>query len=141
MNMDLMNQTQNNPYMSFGEPSQPSQPQTPPQPQMPMKPFQPMAGMTGMAGLPVVPPLGLPSQETMVREGPPPLANAEYIPGFLARNIGKFVKAEFILGSNQYVDKTGRLMAVGVNYFVLQDNVSRAMIMCDLYSVRFVTLL
>ena len=77
----------------------------------------------------------------ITQQGPPPLANVEYIPGFLARHIGRYVKAEFIVGTNQFVDKTGRLVAVGVNYFVLQDVVSRNNIMCDLYSVRFVTMM
>jgi hypothetical protein len=72
-------------------------------------------------------------------EGPPPVFNPYYIPGYLRRNIGKRVRAEFTVGENLYIDKTGILREVGVNYFVLEDNVTRAMIMCDLYSVRFVT--
>jgi hypothetical protein len=72
-------------------------------------------------------------------EGPPPVFNPYYIPGYLMRNIGKRVRAEFTVGENLYIDKTGILREVGVNYFVLEDNVTHAMIMCDLYSVRFVT--
>jgi hypothetical protein len=112
--------------------------QMPGQTQIPVFPFQPEPSPFQPAQTPS--PINLPNQAAMVREGPPPLANIEYIPGFLARNIGKLARAEFILGTSQYVDRTGRLMAVGVNYFVLQDLVSHAMIMCDLYSVRFVTL-
>lgn len=51
------------------------------------------------------------------------------------------MRAEFIVGSNQYVDKTGVLIEVGINYFVLKDVNSKANIMCDLYSVKFVTIL
>lgn len=76
----------------------------------------------------------------MTQEGPPPVTNIEYIPGYLANNIGKNVRAEFVIGT-QYVDKTGKLVEVGVNYFVLQDVNSRTNIMCDLYSVKFVTIL
>jgi len=67
--------------------------------------------------------------------------SVDYIPGYLASNIGRNVRAEFILGTSQFTDKTGVLVDVGINYFVLQDINSRAYIMCDLYSVRFVTLL
>lgn len=74
------------------------------------------------------------------REGPPPSTEEGYIPHYLSKNIGKFVRAEFIIG-NSYLDKTGRLVEVGVNYFVLEDENSRTNIMCDLYSVKFVTVL
>lgn len=72
------------------------------------------------------------------REGPPPVMNKNYIPGYLTSLIGKVVRAEFIVGTNSFLDKAGRLIEVGVNYFVLEDLLSGALIMCDLYSVKFV---
>ncbi|NLH01059.1 MAG: hypothetical protein GX488_04000 [Clostridiales bacterium] len=75
------------------------------------------------------------------QEGPPPATERGYIPYYLASNIGKNVRAEFIIGSNQYMDKTGILTEVGINYFVLYDVSSRNYVMCDLYSVKFVTIL
>lgn len=77
--------------------------------------------------------------ETM--QGPPPSTEKGYIPYYLASNIGKNVRAEFIVGTNQYTDKTGELIEVGINYFVLYDVNSRTHVMCDLYSVKFVTIL
>lgn len=77
--------------------------------------------------------------ETM--QGPPPSSEKGYIPYFLASNIGKNIRADFIIGTNQYVDKTGKLAEVGVNYFVIYDENSRTSVMCDLYSVKFVTVL
>ncbi len=75
------------------------------------------------------------------RQGPPPSTERGYIPYYLASNIGKNVRAEFIIGSNQYADKVGKLIEVGINYFVLEDVNSRTYVMCDLYSVKFVTIL
>jgi len=75
------------------------------------------------------------------REGPPPSAERGYIPYFLASNIGKIVRAEFIIGTNQYFDKVGTIIEVGINYFVLDDAALHHHVMCDLYSVKFVTLL
>lgn len=72
-------------------------------------------------------------------QGPPPSSERGYIPYFLASNIGKTVRADFIIGTNQYIDKTGVITEVGINYFVLYDVNSRSNIMCDLYSVKFVT--
>lgn len=77
----------------------------------------------------------------MVRQGPPPITAVDYIPGYLSTLIGKNVRAEFILGTNQFVDRTGRLTDVGVNYFVLEDVFSNNKVMCDLYSVKFVTIM
>ena len=85
----------------------------------------------------------LPVQEQtpITQQGPPPSTEKGFIPYYLASNIGKNVRAEFIVGTNQYVDKTGMLTEVGINYFVLRDVNSRTDIMCDLYSVKFVTIL
>jgi hypothetical protein len=74
-------------------------------------------------------------------QGPPPSTEAGYIPNYLKSNIGRNVRAEFIIGSNQYTDRTGVLIEVGINYFVLEDVNSRTHVMCDLYSVKFVTVL
>ncbi len=77
----------------------------------------------------------------LTEQGPPPVSDKNYIAGYLTRNIGKNVRAEFVVGTNQFVDKTGILREVGVNYFVLEDYISHARVMCDLYSVKFVTIL
>lgn len=78
---------------------------------------------------------------TDTQQGPPPSTERGYIPYYLASNIGKNVRAEFIIGSSQYTDRVGRLIEVGINYFVLEDVNSRTHVMCDLYSVKFVTVL
>ncbi len=75
------------------------------------------------------------------QQGPPPVMDRLYIPGYLSEHIGQNVRAEFIIGTNQFVDKAGKIVEVGVNFFVLEDLFTRAHIMCDLYSVKFVTTL
>ena len=77
----------------------------------------------------------------MSEQGPPPVADRSYIPGYLASIIGKNVRAEFLLGNSLYIDRTGILREVGVNYFVLEDYITHARVMCDLYSVKFITTL
>lgn len=81
------------------------------------------------------------NQPPIFQQGPPPVTDIDYIPGYLASIIGKNVRCEFIIGTSQYVDKTGVMLDVGVNYFVLNDVNSRTNIMCDLYSVKFVTVI
>jgi len=74
-------------------------------------------------------------------QGPPPVMDKNYIAGYLASNIGKNIRAEFAISTGLFLDKAGVLREVGVNYFVLQDYISKALVMCDLYSVKFVTIL
>jgi hypothetical protein len=71
-------------------------------------------------------------------EGPPTVMTPGYLPAYLKTIIGKRIRAEFVF-QNLYLDKTGILREVGVNYFVLEDTATHAMIMCDLYSARFIT--
>lgn len=72
-------------------------------------------------------------------EGPPRITEIYYTPGYLTTLIGKFIRAEFIIGTNTLVDRSGVLVNVGVNFFVLRDTNFNNNIMCDLYSVKFVT--
>lgn len=88
-------------------------------------------------------PVSMPSVDSMdmgSSQGPPPATEEGFIPHYLASNIGRAVRAEFIVGTNQYMDKTGIISEVGINYFVLYDTTARADVMCDLYSVKFVTI-
>jgi hypothetical protein len=71
-------------------------------------------------------------------EGPPTIMSAGYTPAYLRTIIGRRVRAEFVF-QNMYLDKTGILREVGISYFVLEDSATRAMVMCDLYSVKFIT--
>ncbi len=71
-------------------------------------------------------------------EGPPTIMSTGYTPAYLRSIIGRRVRAEFVF-QNMYLDKTGILREVGISYFVLEDSATHAMIMCDLYSVKFIT--
>jgi hypothetical protein len=80
-----------------------------------------------------------PMASDLMEQGPPPVMSPGYIPGYLRSLIGKPVRAEFSIGSNLLTDRTGIVREVGVNYFVLEDIITRSRVMCDLYSVKFVT--
>ena len=105
----------------MSQPTYPTNPNPMPQPTYPTNPIQ--------------------QGNAITQQGPPPSTEKGYIPNYLASNIGKNVRAEFIIGTTQYADKTGVLTEVGINYFVLHDVNSRTDVMCDLYSVKFVTIL
>jgi hypothetical protein len=136
-----------NKVLDSGAPRQPStSPAQPPVQQSrttapPATPYIPPAGQAFGPYTPA-PGTSLPTDgvdlETV--QGPPPAAQPGFIPYYLASNIGRPARAEFIVGTSQYMDKTGVIKEVGINYFVLYDTNARADVMCDLYSVKFVTI-
>lgn len=70
---------------------------------------------------------------------PEPVQSTLYIAGYLNTQIGKLVKAEFLIG-NTITDRTGVLVKVGVNYILLRPIDINGLLLCDLYSIKFVTI-
>ncbi len=71
---------------------------------------------------------------------PETLMSTTYVPGFLRTQIGKIVRVEFFVG-NQMTDRVGTLLEVGASYILLQDLSGAADIMCDLFAIKFVTII
>jgi hypothetical protein len=64
-----------------------------------------------------------------------------YTAGFLRNFIGCNMRVEFLIGSSgALVDRIGVLMEVGASYIVIQPFQTDDLLMCDLYSIRFVTI-
>ena len=73
---------------------------------------------------------------------PPETTNEWYTESFaevLEKSIGYFVTAEFLIGSNNLVERSGILYAVGNNFMTLQEGPDGPFMICDVYSVKFVT--
>jgi hypothetical protein len=51
------------------------------------------------------------------------------------------MRVEFLLGTNLLTDRTGTLVAVGASYIVLRLVDSDDLMMCDIFSIKFVTIL
>ena len=64
-----------------------------------------------------------------------------YTAGFLKTQIGRKVRVEFLIGNGPLVDRTGTLRYVGTSYIILQPIDSDDLLMCDLYSIKFVTII
>lgn len=66
--------------------------------------------------------------------------NPYYTAGYLRRNIGKDIRVEFLIGTGgPLVDRTGTLIEVGASYIVIRPIRTDDTMMCDLYSIKFVT--
>ena len=71
---------------------------------------------------------------------PEVLTNAIYTPAFLRTQIGKLMRVEFLIGTNNLVDRTGILIDVGASYILLRALESDIITYCDIYSIKFITI-
>ncbi|MFA5676213.1 MAG: hypothetical protein WDA65_06775 [Christensenellales bacterium] len=87
---------------------------------------------------PLVP---LNSAAPLAGEAPSTVQSPYYTAGFLRNFLGRSMRVEFLIGtSGALVDRIGELVEVGASYIVLRPLLSDDLIMCDLYSIKFVTI-
>ena len=63
----------------------------------------------------------------------------ETIQEVIALSVGNYVVVEFLVGTQNIVRKEGVLTAVGISWLLLYDETAGTSIVCDMYSVKFVT--
>ncbi len=72
-----------------------------------------------------------------------PQSNEEVYQGsfeaVLANNLGYYVTIDFLIGTTELTSRSGILYAVGNNFVTLYEPDSNQYIVCDLFSVKFVT--
>ena len=57
----------------------------------------------------------------------------------LSDNLGAYVSCEFLVGLQAMIKKEGILYSVGRSYLTLYEELSQNFIVCDIYSLKFVT--
>ncbi len=92
---------------------------------------------TPMAPSPTAKPT-TPGQDYEIAPGSPIVNNPLYNQGWLQNHIGKYIKIEFLIGSNMWVDREGILQEVGISYVVIKESGTNDILMCDIYSIKFV---
>lgn len=68
------------------------------------------------------------------------LTNPIYTPAFLRQNIGKLMRVEFLIGTNNLVDRIGILEDVGASYILLRSFENDSLVYADIYSIKFITI-
>ena len=58
---------------------------------------------------------------------------------FLADNLGEYVVVEFLIGTGTLTRKQGVLYSVGRSVLTLYEETSQTFVVCDIFSVKFVT--
>ncbi len=92
-----------------------------------------MPAQTATTGSTMLPPPG--------PETPSTVQSPYYTAGFLRNFVGCNMRVEFLLGtSGALVDRVGVLMEVGASYIVIQPFQTDDLLMCDLFSIKFVTI-
>ena len=74
------------------------------------------------------------------QNSPELLTNNIYTPAFLRQYIGKLVRVEFLIGTNNLTDRIGILEDVGASYILLRALESNVLTYTDIYSIKFVTI-
>ncbi len=109
--------------------------------EVPALPLTSLAGMIPTATREITPLASSMPRTPGGPQTPVTVASPYYTAGFLKNFIGKNVRVEFVVGTAGAVtDRVGTLLEVGASYIVLQPLLTDDLLMCDLYSIRFVTI-
>ena len=68
------------------------------------------------------------------------LTNTIYTPAFLRQQIGKLMRIEFLIGTNNMTDRIGFLEDVGASYILLRSFEGDSQIYADIYAIKFITI-
>ena len=68
------------------------------------------------------------------------LTNPIYTPAFLRGQIGKLMRIEFLIGTNNMTDRIGFLEDVGASYILLRSFEGDSQIYADIYAIKFITI-
>jgi len=66
--------------------------------------------------------------------------DTNYTQGFLKTQIGKKMRITFLIGTNTIQDRDGTLEEVGISYVIIKDADAPTSTLCDIYSIKFVTI-
>lgn len=79
-------------------------------------------------------------QVELNQNSPEILTNPIYTPAFLREQIGKLMRVEFLIGTNNLVDRICILEDVGASYILLRSFENDSLVYCDIYSIKFITI-
>ena len=65
-------------------------------------------------------------------------SNLQYLNGFLRTQIGNFCQVTIMIGTNNTTERSGILLAVGINYILLMSEDSNEIETVDFYNIKFV---
>jgi hypothetical protein len=106
---------------------------------MPAYPPSPLIGTVLPTGMPTGPAIAPMPIQTPPQSVPTTVKDTIYTPGYLRTQIGRKMRVEFLIGSGTLIDRIGTLVGVGASYILIRPLESDDVLMCDIYSIKFVT--
>lgn len=103
-----------------------------PNPNLPSNPTQPIPPMLAPEG--AIPRITIPPPESFDSE-----AMQGSMQQILSDNIGIYATVEFLVGTQSLMRKDGFIYSVGRTYVILYEDRLQHYVVCDIFSVRFVT--
>jgi len=132
------------PPAGFQEPPTTGSPQMQQQAAQQMPQMPPGFGTTSGSPVESVPPTQPYEHQPAVtfgqEEGPPVMTDIGFTQGYLRTQIGKRVRIEFLIGTNSVTDRIGTLIGVGISYVLIRPAETDDIMLCDIYSIKFVTI-
>lgn len=104
------------------------------------QPDEPISVQPNGPGTPFVDSLDQNGISTLPAPMPESMTNYNFVPGFLRAHVGDLVRVEFLV-TDSTTDRVGVLSEVGASYIVLESLDGSSRLMCDLFSIRFVTIM
>ncbi len=71
---------------------------------------------------------------------PETVTNEEYFPAYLKNFIGYWARIDFLIGNN-IEQRVGQILEVGASYVLINVLEPETIMLCDLYSIKFVTII
>ena len=70
---------------------------------------------------------------------PETMTNTDFLPAYLSQFIGRWVRCEFFIGDT-VEQRVGVLHDVGASYIIIDVIEPQTLVVCDIFSLRFVTI-
>lgn len=71
---------------------------------------------------------------------PETVSNTDYFPGYLKKFIGYWARMDFLVG-NTIEQRVGQILEVGASYVLIKVLEPETIMLCDLFSIKFVTII
>lgn len=71
---------------------------------------------------------------------PETLTNIDFLPAYLSQHVGKWIRADFLIGGS-LEERVGILNEVGASYIIIQAIEPATLVVCDMFSIKFVTII
>ena len=82
----------------------------------------------------------VPESSQVISLRPETMTNTDFLPAYLNQYVGNWIRADFFIGDT-IEQRVGVLHEVGASYIIIEAIEPQTLIVCDIFSLRFVTII